>query len=824
MRTTLVGFLAGLLVLSLFACHSGTPSDAASDTTQASSEADSEQTQNVKEITCYQNPVMTAKSENAWENYGFGDPFVMRHNGTYYLYASTKDLHVGIKCWSSRDLINWSYCGLCTTEVRSTGAYAPEVYYYNGYFYMYTSPAGNGHYVLRSTSPTEGFEVVTDNMGMSIDGSVFVDNDGKWYFYTANYGQMMVYDMPSPTTMRNGRTLPTVSVNGGWTEGPMTVYHDGYYYMTYTGNHVLSRSYRINYAVSTTSPVAFDGIEAQNPLLIHTTKELYGIGHSSTVKGPDLDSYYIVYHSLVDSLPCRNMNVDRIVFNGDSMQIMGPHDGKQQVPSMPDIYHDFAPGASLTGWALQGGFGSFGTGLRLAADTRLVSKQQLEGDFTAEYNVTAMQEGAQAGALFAYADAENYGACYFDAQAQCLHIEVTVQGQTHAEQVPLIHSFGEDVRFDCLQALQIERSGDVYTFYFNDRLLCNKQITGLSAGAVGYVTRGGEASFGFIGATGAVGGRGAADEFHCVGEYSGLIPASHYADGDFEIVKRNGVYAVSAPEGSELSYYVLAQKSGSYDMALSCASARDTELEILVDGEVVSELHVPACTTQTVTVCRGISMRAGQHTLTLRVCRGEISPVEYRVLHSVKVVEREWTFDAEDGMYLYSDGTWKVNGSLRSAPTPSCGKRLFGSENWGDYAVSVSVTPTSGIHCGLLVRAAHPGSTNYAHMEPTPQEAAEGTDWLYGYYVGLTREGVVLGKQRYGSCELASAPGSFSEDTSYLLRAECEGATVRVYVDGVLYLEYTDPDPYMHGMVGVRVHHCAAEFDDLHIEPLGQNE
>ena len=60
----------------------------------------------MKQVEYYENPVMSAKTENAWQGYGFGDPFVMRHNGVYYLYVSTKDGEVGVKCWSSYDLVN----------------------------------------------------------------------------------------------------------------------------------------------------------------------------------------------------------------------------------------------------------------------------------------------------------------------------------------------------------------------------------------------------------------------------------------------------------------------------------------------------------------------------------------------------------------------------------------------------------------------------------------------------------------------------------------------------------------------------------------------
>ena len=46
----------------------------------------------------YRNPV-SAQIGDAWEDYGFGDPFVMRYNGRYYLYPSTRDDQVGVKCW-----------------------------------------------------------------------------------------------------------------------------------------------------------------------------------------------------------------------------------------------------------------------------------------------------------------------------------------------------------------------------------------------------------------------------------------------------------------------------------------------------------------------------------------------------------------------------------------------------------------------------------------------------------------------------------------------------------------------------------------------------
>ena len=103
----------------------------------------------------YQNP-MTIPGQyppirGASYDYGIGDPFVMRFNGLYYLYASSCEDRVRV--YTSRDLINWEFQGWCTENKDVYFAYAPEVIYWRGDFYMITSPNGGGHYILKSDSP-----------------------------------------------------------------------------------------------------------------------------------------------------------------------------------------------------------------------------------------------------------------------------------------------------------------------------------------------------------------------------------------------------------------------------------------------------------------------------------------------------------------------------------------------------------------------------------------------------------------------------------------------------------------------------------------------
>ena len=152
---------------------------------------------------------------------------------------------------------------------------------------MYTSPAGRGHYVLTADKPEGPFVKATDNFGLSIDGSVLIDDDEQMYFtYASDNGIIMarMNDMLSVNTSKLPLLLNT-SI-GGWTEGPYILKRDGIYYLTFTGNHVASDGYRIAYATANTLEGGYDynfTRAVNNPLALGTETELKGIGHSSTV-------------------------------------------------------------------------------------------------------------------------------------------------------------------------------------------------------------------------------------------------------------------------------------------------------------------------------------------------------------------------------------------------------------------------------------------------------------------------------------------------------------------------------------------------------------
>ncbi|HBJ16526.1 MAG TPA: hypothetical protein DDY81_01590 [Clostridiales bacterium] len=259
----------------------------------------------------------------------FADPFVLRYNGKYYLYATNPD----VRCWSSDDLVNWKPEGATVPEEEFPGLvpFAPEVVRWNGAFYMYTSPHGFGHYVLKSDSPTGPFRKITGNIGRSIDFSVFIDDDGRWYAYRADDRGIVGCKMDSPTEF--GEEVLIGAYLHGWTEGPFVVKKDGKYHLTYTGNHFLSKGYRINAAVSD-SPLGPYRDDPYNPVIVCTEGNVVGLGHSCTVLGPDLHTHYIVYHNLNPD-KTRDLNIDPVVFTQERAYILGPTATPRPAPALP---------------------------------------------------------------------------------------------------------------------------------------------------------------------------------------------------------------------------------------------------------------------------------------------------------------------------------------------------------------------------------------------------------------------------------------------------------------------------------------------------------
>ena len=417
----------------------------------------------------YQNPI---------KRHGDGDladPFVLRYNGKYYLYC-TNPL---INCWSSYDLQHWQAEGpvIDGNEFPGLVPFAPEVVYWNGFFYMYTSPHGFGHYVLKSPSPTGPFHKITDNVHHNIDLSLFVDDDGAWYAYWADDRGIVGCRMKSPTEF--GEEVLVGATMHGWTEGPFVIKRGGKYHLTYTGNHYLSKGYRINMAVAD-SPLGPFTDNPYNPLIVRTEGDVTGLGHSSTVLAPSLNTHYIIYHN-INADATRDMDIDELVICPEEDYLLGPTTEERPAPAMP-TWADLIPGCGQIEWNLLRG--SWVTHEDRRSSDRAVSaisRQTLPASGVIEFNLTAKSS------------TQNYGVQFVqDDYAITLTIECEVKRLVLAanEEERAVGALLADFDPLALHTLRVEFAADKVEIYL-DNLFVMQAAVKLEGCVFGYFADGG---------------------------------------------------------------------------------------------------------------------------------------------------------------------------------------------------------------------------------------------------------------------------------------------------------------------------------------------
>ena len=779
--------------------------------------------------TTYRNPIaaLSVGTERAQEDYGFGDPFVLRYNGTYYLYPSTRDDQIGVHCWSSRDLVNWKYEGVCCDDATSRGAYAPEVYRANDAFYLTTSPAGKGHYIYRSESPTGPFERVTENFGLSIDGSVFIDDDGAGYFYSASDKGILAYRMTSPSSVEP-QPIKTRAFMNGWTEGPTVFKHDGVYYATYCGNHVFSRGYRID-AATGISPTSFH-VGSSNPVLISTEGEPFGLGHNSIVKGPNLDLYYLVYHNLVGrgrirGWPVREANIDRLVLNRDVLSVVGPTRAPQAIPQ-PDIAFWFDSNDDSLASRLQflGRDPQFQNGfLRLGGTSLVSTNSTLEGDFTAEFNLAFESESGRAGAIFCYVDENRYGRFEIDPSSNRIVIKFNndAEEKTKIVEIPLI--FRERLSFKSLRSIQIERTRDVFRFYLDDRFLTEMSADAPS-GAIGYFTDDSRAIFGFMGGTNGSEGRTASALNEPIPGRASFSYRTTEKGRRAEETQTSTERRLALPLDSGDSVAFKVENFGGEEqcVALYYSARERCVAQLVVNDETTAAFELkPSTDSETARFVAAV----GRATIPKGISNVRIICKEGALLcDGIECETREEVGASFETSSLvektfYTDGEWETTSNAVTAVGKREGKTLFGSRGWSDYSVEAEISfLDDSRNAGLLLRATEPslgGPNNSPKL---------GANFVKAYCVDFNNNEISLVKREYNSNLLAKRALKIENGEIVKLRVEVKGSVIAVFVNGENYITYDDTSPLISGRVGVRSLGAAIRVERLKLSPLNDDE
>lgn len=802
--------LAGCGITPAQSSSAKSESSAAASSEAASSQRTSSSTAEVEEVapaprTTYANG-FTDNIPDQWESYGVGDPFVYRYNGWYYLYCSTKDSETGIRAWKSKDLVHWSKCtgvglqaGYVSEDPVTLAAYAPEVIAIDGSFYMITSPAGNGHYVLKASSPEGPFTAITANFGQSIDGSFYRDENEQLYLLRANTGVIKMMKMNSDFTASGASSLNLLnSAIGNWTEGPYLLSRFGYNYLTYTGTNVVSAGYRVGYSYGKGKAFSKNGYsQDMKNLVLSTDADFNGLGHSATVMGPNLDSYYLTYHNLVNSGgPWRRYCLSRLYFNGTDMMVNHPELNGNMIPEGPT----FASYNPKTDLQANGDF--------------LLSPNATGNAFTAEYNVT----GKAGKMVFGFVDSSNYSYLIYNETSLSAH-QVSSGTDTTLQSVDFISSHASDVNHTFRLAYK-DGKADVT---FDDMRKIGEMAITIPAGKIGYSTS--SDVLGFTGYSNHAYGDSDQSDFKqdeilansydpekstlTNGSTLSAVSAStsvYGKNGSFDLTLKNGDTARYLVYQDEAAYQAL-----SFRVPLSMLGKK---LAVGVDGKNYQTFTIPTPSYASdyagyVSVEVGrIPLKKGSHYLDVRA----VDEVSFNSIHFDTVTDSKLTFTNDlstlGGEGLDYQNVWKAKNGGHFASSGNRQLLYIGKKTITDVELSVDITlsgATGTGTAGILLRA-----------DNAAFSISDNNDSIQGYYLAINNSKVMIQRKDYGwTSPIASNATTLASETKHTLKATIKGSAISLYVDGAMALSAVDPNVFANGHIGLYTDGAAATYQNL---------
>ena len=797
--------------------------------------------------------------------YDVGDPFVFRYDGKYYLYSSLngdKRYSGRIPCWVSDNLVDWEWAGWAYGEGNAENpetsiACAPEVVYYQGWFYLVESDTGDGHYFFRSKTPNGPFERITDNLGQTIDGSFYLANDGKLYFAAARatgmaYMPVNIEERGSDVSLTLGDpvALPEATLSNMWTEGPGWFYRNGYNYMTFTGNHVDSAGYRIGYAY-TTSEFLYDGLTThENNVTIVSNGEdtsaidigyggnlvssqvkfsnYRGTGHSSNVMGPNLDSVYTAYHNArrinynnVQEGSERKYNLTRYYTNGGYVLADSLANFDVVKPALPDFGAD--------------------AGELTAENGLLLTGESAGAVYTAELNFRAPRGRAEL--YVSYESASDYTKIAL--AGGTLTAQRVEGGKTEVlGSAPV--ALGSNS--EALHTVRVVAGADRCEIWL-DNMRKIVADAALGGGRAGYA-QGVDASGTYF-TNDAFG----TSDFDAVKNLTGSFPAYTYVKGENRgwsiagaAVQKGGLrqgerestvqtqdgYAVRLQAGDWVKYNVNAPEQGWYDLTACLSEASSgTVFEVIVDNEHIYKLEAGSAefgdAEYLEVSCGRYFMDEGLHTMKVRVYDGTLEVKNFsteRRAGEMGEISETLTQKPADvktliGYSYYGGEGMIVNEFLGRTMT------YFGQRGMADYEFSVDVTlPTRTILAGDFAGGFLFRAKNY-HYAENAKVSANLYGWQ-GYFLQISNSGLTLHKCNFnqkvlGTYDLQNGETLFGEmgGGTVNIRVRALHNVIEIYLGGELVIRCADTvQPWTTGYIGIYGTGSEMICKNLHFQEL----
>jgi beta-xylosidase len=302
----------------------------------------------------------------------FADPFVWRHDGTYYAVGTgapggwrARGGGNVIPVLRSTDLRGWEPRGYALVKpdpALGDDVWAPEVAFHEGVFYLYYSVGheDRGHQlrVARSRTPEGPYEdagvalVDPGHCPFAIDPHPFRDDDGRWYlFYARDFldcderqraGTALVVDRLVDMTRLAGDPRTVLRACFDWQrfkaarpmyggiydwhtlEGPCVRKHAGRYYCFYSGGCWESETYGVDYGVAEAvlGPYAHPE-RCLAPRVLRTIPgRLIGPGHNSIVSAPGGEGDVLVFHAWGPDMRARRMHVAPLRWTAEGPRVV----------------------------------------------------------------------------------------------------------------------------------------------------------------------------------------------------------------------------------------------------------------------------------------------------------------------------------------------------------------------------------------------------------------------------------------------------------------------------------------------------------------------
>ena len=749
-----------------------------------------------------------------------GDPFVMRYDGKYYMYPSTAgelEEERGIRVFVSEDLVNWQYEGFAAVGEGASYGWAPEVLYYNGTFYMVTSPSGEGHYILTSENPTGPFKKHS-YIGCDIDGSLYVGDDGSIYFLYAEYGydnMTSIVKMSEDMTELTNEKVQALSYLGAWAEGPNLFRRNNIQFLTYTGNGVKSETYRVGYSYSLSEDVFGDWYiwEDNNVLLNASGNGYYGLGHSCNVVGPNLDSWYTAYHAILTmNAPFhREMMIDQLVTNGTMLLANGPTYNNVAVPTAPDFETR----------DVKSGF---------------LSKDKTSKIYTVEYNLQPKSQSVTE-CRFAYKDEANYTAIRWDMLNQRMLLIQLKNG----EETELASADAEGMLPDKLHTIRVLKGADTVEVYLDS--MKKMEASGIDIGR-GYIGVQGDATYSYIAFTNDAFGT---SDFDAVKNVPSSFPAVHYLKGEnrgwsiSNAVDVEGGIRQDEPENTRMNemdlssalildtpndwvkYAINTMEESWYGVCGTVtASSAGAKVQIIIDESEIYTFTVPETGTaeeEYVNVMLGqVPLTQGNHTMKIRLCSGTL---EIHTLDMVLTNPTELTYESAlneiDGVGWIYRGLWEVKEDALTA-IPSNAEPMYafaGDDKMTDFSMQVDMAV---LEDGTMYEGGI-----FFHVDEICAYRWSYAEGMQGYFLGFRNDQVTLYRYNYQATEtLDFAKVDFENGEYHTIGITMKNNHIVICIDDMdtPVIDYYDADAFLSGQIMLGSNGTALGYKNIKIQTM----